>query len=247
MTDSIYVPRTLREGIQRAPRMYLGRDLDANALTFVIGEVIVSAVGERQSNRATSLSIKLDPNGRITLADNGRGIPVDTYYGWIYAAFGDPWDHDRFKELMQQFDHGRHVPDEILANPKIKVQSILEVTLTRVFTGEATRERYEYFGHLHFDGAILNALCSEFCIKTCPATRCYSMCFAEGEATGKLELIDAPAEQGTEITFVPNLALFNTSALDYEAIKVTIEKAAITHPSVTFLLEDEHGSHYRYN
>ncbi len=158
--------------------MYLGHDLNSNALTFLIGEVIVSTVGEIQRNRAASLSIKLDPKGRITLADNGRGLPVDTYYGWVYAAFGDPLDHDQFEELMQQFDQGRRVPDEILANPKIKVQSIPEVTLTQAFTGEATRERYEYFGHLYFYGAILNALCSEFCIKTCPATRCYSMCFA---------------------------------------------------------------------
>jgi DNA gyrase/topoisomerase IV subunit B len=72
------------------------------------------------------------------------------------------------------------------------------------------------------------------------------MCFAEGEATGKLELIDASAKQGTEITFVPNLALFNTSALDYESIKLVIKKAAKAHPTVTFLLEDEHGNRYHY-
>ncbi len=67
------------EAVRRRPGMYIG-GLDKTGLHHLLWEIVNNAVDEVMNGHATRIVVTLHPDGKtITVADNGRGIPVDTH------------------------------------------------------------------------------------------------------------------------------------------------------------------------
>jgi topoisomerase IV subunit B len=70
------------EPVRRRPGMYIG-GTDARALHHLAAEVIDNAMDEAVAGHATRIEVTLEAEagtaGRLTVADNGRGIPVDPH------------------------------------------------------------------------------------------------------------------------------------------------------------------------
>ncbi len=66
------------EPVRRRPGMYIG-GTDARALHHLAAEVIDNAMDEAVAGHATRIEVTLDPGNRLTVTDNGRGIPVDAH------------------------------------------------------------------------------------------------------------------------------------------------------------------------
>src|SRR3954469_10097798 len=66
------------EPVRRRPGMYIG-GTDARALHHLAAEVIDNAMDEAVAGHATRIEVTLEPGNRLTVADNGRGIPVDAH------------------------------------------------------------------------------------------------------------------------------------------------------------------------
>jgi topoisomerase IV subunit B len=66
------------EPVRRRPGMYIG-GTDARALHHLAAEVIDNAMDEAVAGHATRIEVTLDKANRLTVADNGRGIPVDPH------------------------------------------------------------------------------------------------------------------------------------------------------------------------
>ncbi|NCB49933.1 MAG: DNA topoisomerase IV subunit B [Alphaproteobacteria bacterium] len=66
------------EPVRRRPGMYIG-GVDERAFHHLANEIIDNAMDEAVSGFATLIEIKLDEQGRLTVKDNGRGIPVDPH------------------------------------------------------------------------------------------------------------------------------------------------------------------------
>ena len=66
------------EPVRRRPGMYIG-GTDANALHHLFAEVIDNCMDEAIAGHATRIEVHLDEEGYLTVADNGRGIPVDPH------------------------------------------------------------------------------------------------------------------------------------------------------------------------
>src|SRR5918997_3305912 len=66
------------EPVRRRPGMYIG-GTDARALHHLAAEVIDNAMDEAVAGHATRIEITLEPGNRLTVTDNGRGIPVDPH------------------------------------------------------------------------------------------------------------------------------------------------------------------------
>ena len=70
------------EPVRRRPGMYIG-GTDARALHHLAAEVIDNAMDEAVAGFATRIEVTLEPGagtaGRLTVSDNGRGIPVDPH------------------------------------------------------------------------------------------------------------------------------------------------------------------------
>jgi topoisomerase-4 subunit B len=66
------------EPVRRRPGMYIG-GTDARALHHLASEVIDNAMDEAVAGHATRIEVELAPGNRLTVTDNGRGIPVDPH------------------------------------------------------------------------------------------------------------------------------------------------------------------------
>ena len=66
------------EPVRRRPGMYVG-GTDERALHHLAAEVIDNAMDEAVAGHATRIEVTLDEGDRLTVVDNGRGIPVDPH------------------------------------------------------------------------------------------------------------------------------------------------------------------------
>jgi topoisomerase IV subunit B len=66
------------EPVRRRPGMYIG-GTDERAFHHLAAEVLDNAMDEAVAGHATRIEISLDPDNRLTISDNGRGIPVDPH------------------------------------------------------------------------------------------------------------------------------------------------------------------------
>jgi topoisomerase IV subunit B len=66
------------EPVRRRPGMYIG-GIDERALHHLAAEVLDNSMDEAVAGHATRIEITLGLNNRLTISDNGRGIPVDPH------------------------------------------------------------------------------------------------------------------------------------------------------------------------
>lgn len=66
------------EPVRRRPGMYIG-GIDERALHHLAAEVIDNCMDEAVAGHANRIEVTLDVGNRLTVVDNGRGIPVDPH------------------------------------------------------------------------------------------------------------------------------------------------------------------------
>ncbi len=103
--DSITVLEGL-EAVRRRPGMYIG-GVDKAGLHHLIWEIVDNSVDEVMNGHATRIVVTLQVDGKtITVADNGRGIPVDAHPKTGQSALevifttlhaGGKFDNDAYK------------------------------------------------------------------------------------------------------------------------------------------------------
>jgi topoisomerase-4 subunit B len=66
------------EPVRRRPGMYIG-GTDERALHHLAAEVLDNAMDEAVAGHATRIEIELQAGNRLTITDNGRGMPIDPH------------------------------------------------------------------------------------------------------------------------------------------------------------------------
>jgi DNA gyrase subunit B len=66
------------EAVRRRPGMYIG-STDQRGLHHLIYEIVDNSVDEAMAGYCDEIFITIAEDGRVTVRDNGRGIPVDTH------------------------------------------------------------------------------------------------------------------------------------------------------------------------
>src|SRR5262245_21482351 len=66
------------EPVRRRPGMYIG-GTDERALHHLVAELLDNAMDEAVAGHADRIEIELTAANRVTVRDNGRGIPVDPH------------------------------------------------------------------------------------------------------------------------------------------------------------------------
>jgi topoisomerase IV subunit B len=66
------------EPVRRRPGMYIG-GTDERAMHHLVAELLDNAMDEAVAGHATRIEVELEATNRITVRDNGRGIPIDPH------------------------------------------------------------------------------------------------------------------------------------------------------------------------
>jgi len=66
------------EAVRMRPAMYIG-DVSTRGLHHLVYEVVDNSVDEALGGFCDEISVTIEPEGSITVVDNGRGIPVDLH------------------------------------------------------------------------------------------------------------------------------------------------------------------------
>ncbi len=135
-------------------------------------------------------------------------------------------------------DDGRGIPIDF--HPKYKNKRALEVVLTTLHAGgKFNSDAYKTSGGLHGVGiSVVNALSSLLKVKVFKDGKTYSQEYSKGKAKSKIKIEKCSKKmKGTEITFLPDASIFETTSYDPSRLFNFINMKSVLISGTTILFE----------
>ncbi len=194
------------EAVRKRPGMYIG-STGPRGLHHLVYEVVDNSVDEALAGHCDTVRVVLHPDNRCTVADNGRGIPVETM-----AKEGRP---------------------------------AAEVVLTVLHAGGKFGDGggYKVSGGLHGVGvSVVNALSERLHLEISRDGHVWTQDYERGKPMTELTKGAATKEHGTQITFLPDLEIFEEIEFDFQTLAERLRETAFLTRGLKIELVDERGA-----
>ncbi|MHB8360417.1 MAG: DNA gyrase/topoisomerase IV subunit B [Thermoplasmataceae archaeon] len=206
------------KAVRKVPGMYIG-STDERGLHHLVYEVVDNSIDESAAGYCDRIIVTILPNGRISVEDNGRGIPVD-----IHPKYGRPGLEIVLTELHSgaKFDKKVYKVTGGLHGVGVHVVNALASNLIALVK-KGENLYYEIF-EKGVPSGILNKVKREG-YKEIP----------------ELKEIDIRMKEpnGTLISFMADKEIFGDSKYSYETLLSRTRDLAFLNPKVTIEIEDQ--------
>lgn len=153
---------------------------------------------------------------------------------------------DRIKVIINRdgsctvIDNGRGIPCGI---HKTENKSAVEVVLTKLHAGgKFGGEGYKISGGLHGVGlSCVNALSEWLEVIVEQGGKIHKQLYKRGVPQEPLKIVGDTAQTGTQVTFMPDIEIFETLDFNYEELKSRFREIAFLNKGLTISIEDRRG------